>query len=73
MAEITRVATRDMPVFVARFVGDLRLVITMPLPTSEERGLLEAQLAYLKHTLESLGLKVHSKAGKLMQATQTIK
>ena len=36
------------------------------------RALLNTQLLYLKFTLELCGLKVHSKKGKLIFATQTI-
>ena len=72
VGEIVRVASLDMPISVARFVDDLRIVNNASIPIEQDEHVLNLQLHTLKLVLEQLGMKIHSKPGKLIPATQCI-
>ena len=72
VAEIVRVAAGDMPLHIARYVDDLRMLNSVNLAPEEDKQLLTLQLACLKDKLEQLGIEVHDKPGKLIQPTQEI-
>ena len=61
-----------MPILVARFVDDLRIVNNTAISIEQDEQVLNLQLHTLKLVLEQLGMKIHSKPGKLIPATQTI-
>ena len=63
VGEIVRVATLDMPILVARFVDDLRIVNNTSIGIEQDEQVLNLQLHTLKLVLEQLGMKSRSKPG----------
>ena len=57
---------------ITRFVDDLRLVNGTKLGSLEDEALLNVQLELLRINLEALGVRVHTKVGKLIRATRSI-
>ena len=70
--EVVRVASLHVPIIIRRFVDDLRLLNDSNLSPDDDERLLNLRLDTLKANLEELGVQVHSKAGKLIRATQDI-
>ena len=65
-------ASRGLDITVARFVDDLRIVNSKKLDPLDDEKVLNLHLECLKHNLEELGVKVHTKTGKYIAATQSI-
>ena len=72
VAEVVRVAAQGMPLHIARYVDDLRMLNSVSMPPEDDKQLLSLQLACVKDKLERVGIEVHDKPGKLIQPTQEI-
>ena len=65
-------AKRGLSIHSCRFVDDLRITNVPQLAQEEDKRLLNVQLHCFKTNLEALGLRIHSKPGKFIEASQEI-